>query len=392
MIVLFLQSVGRFFRLLLQSLWPPRDSAARRHPRRVLLMLAFLPLLGLVQLVHWLGFLLDEILFRGYRRVAVEAPVFVTGVPRSGTTMLHRVIAADEQFTTFSTWECLFAPSVTERRVIKGIARVDGWIGKPLARLVRWLEAKAFAGLDDIHDMSLTDAEEDYFVFTALLSCFILVVPFPYADWIWNTAAIDRSMTQTERKRVMQFYHRCVQRHLYAHGQNKRFLSKNASFAPFITSLLELYPDARFVLCLRDPLEVVPSQLSSLTEGMEFFVNNPYDVRFRDRLIGQLSRDYRAAIEAPIPPGQGERVAMRRLKSDLAGEVTALYRKLGLQMSARYGQRLIALGTAANEYRSRHEYRLGDFGLDEPGLREAFADVYAALPADISGPAGSGGR
>ena len=275
--------------------------------------------------------------------------------------------------------------------LIQGLRRVDSWIGRPLARLVRWLEAKAFAGLDDIHEMRLSDAEEDYFVFTPLLSCFILVVPFPYAAWIWDTAAIDRSMPAADRRRIMLFYHRCVQRHLYAQGQGKRFLSKNATFAPFIGSLLELYPDARFVLCLRDPVKVVPSQLSSLREGMELFVNNPYDERFRDRLIGQLLNDYRALMETPIPPGQGGRVAMQRLKTNVAGEVAALYEKLGVQMSAQYSQRLIALGAAANEFRSGHRYELSDFGLDEASLREAFADVYAGLPVDAAPAVSEGG-
>ncbi|WP_166805004.1 sulfotransferase [Nitrosococcus wardiae] len=112
MFFLFLQS----FKIYLAIAWGTFAPGEKGLSwRRALVMVAFLPVFGLVQGLHWLGFLFDEIFFRGYRKVSVFQPLLVLGPPRSGTTLLHRVLAQDSQFTTFATWECLFAPSVTQR-------------------------------------------------------------------------------------------------------------------------------------------------------------------------------------------------------------------------------------------------------------------------------------
>ncbi|MDH3767229.1 MAG: sulfotransferase [Gammaproteobacteria bacterium] len=342
-------------------------------------MLLFLPLFALLQMSHWFGFLLDELFFRSYRKVEINKPVFVSGVPRSGTTMVHRTLALDTQFTTLSTWECLFAPSISQRRLIRLIARADGWIGRPLGRMSRWCEQRAFGGLGDVHGMSLADAEEDYFVFMPVLSCFILVVPFPYAQWLWDIGEFDRRVDPAQRQRLMTYYRRCVQKHLYASGPGKRFLSKNASFPPLLGSLATEFPDARFVFCLRDPLEVVPSQLSSLRSGMEFFCNDPYDFGFRDKMIDQLDYYYRNLIETPIPDEQRAWIKMNQFKPDLSVGVENIYKSLGLAMSDEYRKRLATVSDAARDYCSAHDYRLDEFGLDAASLRARFADTIAEL-------------
>ena len=376
---LFIQSVSRYLRLSALSLWPPRDSGARRSLKRLLIMLLFLPLFGILQLCHWLGFLFDELFFRGYRNVEINDPVFVIGVPRSGTTLVHRTLAADEQFTTLSAWECLFAPSVTQRKIIRAIGKIDRRIGAPLAGVLQRVEQKAFGTLDDVHSMSLGDAEEDYFVFMPVLSCFILIVPFPYSQWLWDVGQFDERLTATARQELMRYYRRCVQKHLYASEPGKRFLSKNASFPPLTRSLVAEFPDARFVMCLRDPLEVVPSQLSSLRDGMAFFGNDPYDHGFRDKMIDQLAYYYRNLVETSIPQEQRVWVEMGQLKSNLSAGVETIYQALGLAMPDEYRQHLISLSGDARDYRSSHDYQLDEFDLDAEGLRARFADSIAAL-------------
>lgn len=380
MIYLFLQAVARFVRLFLLSLWPPRSSAARRSLRRVVLMLVFLPLLALVQLAHWLGFLCDEVFFRGYRRVPVSQPVFVSGVPRSGTTFLHRVLAVDSQFTTFSTWECLFAPSVTERRLVRALAYLDRLVGGPVARLLGWIERRIFTALDDVHEISLTDAEEDYFVFTPVLCCFILVVPFPYAQWIWDMGRFDSAVAPSQQQRLADYYFRCVQKHLYVHGTDKCFLSKNATFMPIMPVLLRRMPDARVIMCVRTPHEVVASQLSSLRDGMEFFCNHAGNTGFRDRIISLLHHYYRLLIDFSSLPGSHATVPMTMLKNDLESVVEKLYREFGLEKSADFAQQLARISEAAADYRSAHSYDLAQFDLNIATIDESFADVYRDLP------------
>ncbi|MFT4901153.1 MAG: hypothetical protein ACI81V_000420 [Lentimonas sp.] len=67
-----------------------------------MLLLAYPLFLGL-QLIHWLGFLIDELCYPHYRRIEVKAPLFIAGIPRSGTSFVHRTLASDPSFTSMTT-------------------------------------------------------------------------------------------------------------------------------------------------------------------------------------------------------------------------------------------------------------------------------------------------
>lgn len=371
MLQLFFATTARMLSVAATSILPGR-LGKRPSWRRTLVMLGFLPLFLLIQGIHWLGFLLDELLFRGYRRVEVREPLFVLGVPRSGTTHLHRVLAQDEQFTTFSTWECLFALSVTERRFWMALARLDRRIGAPFAKLIDRLESSAFAGLEQVHPMRLGDPEEDYFSLTPVLACFILVLPFPQASHLWRIGTFDRDMPAAERDRLLDFYEGCLKRHLFVHGPEKRLLSKNAAFAPLAGSLAERFPQARFIACLRPPGETLPSQLSSLRTGMDLFAVEHVVPDFQDRLLEQLAFYYEnlQRVHAQLAPDRGVLVEMRSLGADLATTVEGVYDRLGLPLSPAFRARLAQAQEKARHYRSAHRH------LDEA------IDAAAPLVAD----------
>jgi len=375
---LFLISIKRFWALGLGALTQSPDGTAALRPRRVLVMLAFLPVLALAQLIHWLGFLLDDLLFRGWRNVEVHAPVFVLGVPRSGTTRLHQVLAQDPQFTTFRTWECLFAPSVTQRRFWLALARIDTSLGRPFGRLLGWLERRVFAGLDDVHAMSLRTPEEDYFALMPILSCFILALPFPGFEHIWRIGRFDRDLPQDERRLILAYYRDCLKRHLYVHGSDRLLLSKNAAFAPLAQSLADRFPDARFIVCLRDPLETVPSQLSSIADGLAFFGVPPDSAPVRDRLVAQLAFYYENldALRRRLPPERHAALGMAELRAGLAPALERIYDKLGLALSPAFAATLAAEQASARRYRSSHHYSLEQFGLDAAEIRRRFAAAY----------------
>ena len=82
-----LQAFRAFLKLLKLTLLHSKGTHARFTARRFRVMAVFLPILFFGQLIHWVGFLLDEIFFRGYRKVAINDPVFIVGIPRSGTTL-----------------------------------------------------------------------------------------------------------------------------------------------------------------------------------------------------------------------------------------------------------------------------------------------------------------
>jgi omega-hydroxy-beta-dihydromenaquinone-9 sulfotransferase len=335
------------------------------------------------QSIHWIGFLLDEIFFRGYRRVEIREPLFVLGVPRSGTTHLHRLIAKDESLTTFSTWECLFAPSVTQRCFWLALGRVDAMLGRPLGRLLGFIEQRAFKELDAVHPMRLGDPEEDYFALMPALASFILILPFPHSDLLWRMGTFDRDMPASKRKRLMDFYAGCLQRHLYVRGRDKRLLSKNAAFAPLAGSLAERFPDARFIVCLREPEATLPSQLSSLEAGIGFFGVRSVVPDFGKRLTDQLSfyYDNLETALAHLPHDRCAWISMRTLKSDPVHPILTVYRQLGLPISEAFRAAIGRAAAEARDYRSPHKYSLEGFGLCRESIDRDLGPLYARLAA-----------
>ncbi|MCG6968743.1 MAG: sulfotransferase [Gammaproteobacteria bacterium] len=378
MLVLIVQTAGRWLQLARDGL-ASGGGAKVRFWRRFMVWLLLMPATAAMLLFHWSCLLLDEILFRGYRKMRIQAPVFITGVPRSGTTFVHRVLAADPQFTTFSTWECLFAPSVTQKKIIVAIAAVDARLGGLLKRLVDTITAAATRNLKDIHATRLDAPEEDYFVFMPLLLCFILVVAFPGAGFIWRMGFFDQAMSAEEKQRLMRYYRACLQKHIYVFGQDKTLLSKNASFASLVQSLAMEFPDARFVYCLRDPKETLPSQLSSLRDAMIACGNDPDSGFFRERMVELLSFYYRNLLDAMSQTKAGTRhsvLKMHALRGDLEAVIKTVYQQLGLTVCPAFESALKSEAEHSSRFRSKHSYSARQFGYDEKTIVQRFAHVY----------------
>ncbi|UEX78713.1 sulfotransferase [Spiribacter halobius] len=376
---------GRALDLLVSALLPPRDGIARLTLRHALSTLALLVLLPIGLAYHWLGFALDEILFRGYRRLPVRAPLFILGVPRSGTTALHHLLAHDPRLTTMRTWECLFAPAISWRYLWRGIARLDARLGSPGAWLVNRAASRLSRGLEGVHPIGLDAPEEDYLALLPRLSCFILVVAFPDAPGLWRLGRGDHGLTGPERRRLMAAYRRCIQRHLYFHGGHRRYLAKNAAFAPLAGSLLEAFPDARVIACLREPAGALSSQLASLDPALSS-LHGPYrrDV-LRERMISQLGLGYDTLLEQlpRLPAGRAVLLPLPAQRRGLAAAVRACYRELGLPLAPPLKNRLAAADAAARHHRSGHRHQLAHWNLDAASVRHRFADVTALL--DLTG-------
>lgn len=240
------------------------------NPRRLLLLFIGYPVYLLIQGVHWAGFLLDEIFFRKYRDVVIKEPLIITGIPRSGATFVHRTLArASDQFTTFQTWECLLAPSITERRIIQFIARLDNRLnGRPLHRLVEKLMDRLSSERADIDEGELTKPGEDYLTLLPVGACFIMVLGLPASRSLWQLGRFQE-MPDEQREVVLKYYKACLQKHLYWAGPDKRLLSKNSAFGSWLPDLRFLLPDARYIACVRKPGEALSSQLSSIRGTLE---------------------------------------------------------------------------------------------------------------------------
>ncbi len=372
---LFFSSLARAVHLWIATFASPWTEG--RSLSGALLVILVWPFFCVLQLLHWIGFALDEIFFRGWRRVEVHRPLFVLGPPRSGTTHLHHVLSMDDRTTTFRTWECLFGLSVTGRMLLLGLGHADRLIGRPFGRVGGWLGRRFLAGMDDVHPFAMDAPEEDFLALMPIMQCFVLVVVFPRADWLWRTARLDTDADDARRRRVMRFYRACVQKHVYVFGAEKRFLSKNASFSGMAESLLDVFPDARIVSTTRDPKKTVPSQLSAIRPGLAAVGFDRISPALRDRFVEQLAFYY-LHLEA-VARARPDRIAVidnDELRDNLEAVVRASFAALGLDVSPQFDEALAEAGRRSRGFSSKHAYTLAEYGLSESMIEKRFDAVY----------------
>lgn len=368
--------VWRWASLARAAVWPPADGCAPWRLEPTVMRTALVAALPLVLAYHWLGLLLDELLFPGYRRVAVTEPVFVWGVPRSGTTAAHRGLAEDPHTTTFSTRECLFALSITYRVIGRALARIDARLGRPLGRALDRFEAWLTEVLGGVHPIDRAAPEEDYWALMPILACFILVVPFPDARAVWRLGAFDAALSVGERQRIARFYHRCIQRHLWFHGPEYRFLSKNAGLAPAAATLSAAYPDARVLCCLREPAGAVASQLASLRPALEALHGSYRQAVLAERMLETLAYFYRHLLATVAElGGRALVVPAAALQRDLHGTLIDAYARLGFPVTPGFDTALWhrAMAEAATPARPRG---LEAMGVAEATVRWRLGDLY----------------
>src|SRR5690606_16265697 len=113
-----------------------------------------------------------------------------------------------------------------------------------------------------MHKVSVFEPEEDFVILGYVFANPLLLVIFPFPDLMANLWAYDREVPPKRVDRMLRFYKRCLQRHLYYHGPDKQHLSKNPYFTSMIQGLHRSFPDAKFILNVRNPHENVPSFLS----------------------------------------------------------------------------------------------------------------------------------
>jgi len=265
----FPAALFRYTRWFFLSLVPGAHPNASLGLRRLGFLLVF-PLFLALQLLHWIAFLIDEILFPEYRKTRVTQPVFIIGIPRSGTTYLHRRLAVKTGFTTVSTWEALLAPAVCERKLVGLVQALDMRLGGHLRRLILWTSSAISSGLDNIHPVRLDAPEEDYLLLLPAGACSFLLLVFPFDPWLARLTAFEW-LSEKERLHLLRFHHAMLQKHIYCQPQGARLLSKNAAFAGWSESLRQHYPDAEFIICTRTPATALASQLSALKPAGSLF-------------------------------------------------------------------------------------------------------------------------
>jgi hypothetical protein len=246
-------------------------------------------------------------------------PLFVLGHWRSGTTLLHELLILDQRHTYPTTYECLCPHHFLWTE----------WFFPPLGSWM--LPAKR---LTDNMAAGWGRPQEEEFALANL------GIPSPYLAWAFpnhgpvNDDYLDlASISAAERERWKQALRRFVQR--VATLRNGRIILKSPTHTARVRTLLEIFPDARFVHVVRDPLAVYPSTVRlwtrlCQTQGLQTVEGTPawVEPQVLDTFVRMYERFERD--RELIPAGHLAEIRFEELTADPVGQMRRVYEQLDL--------------------------------------------------------------
>lgn len=232
---------------------------------------------------------LDKILYPDYQHVKIE-PVFIIGEPRSGTTLLHRTLAGDEEtFFGIRHFEWRY-PFISLLKIIKALG-LENYI----KRMNYWPDTVAGREAANMHPNTLFDYEEDGTFFEENMLHHLLVInKFPFINLITALDSISE-LRPKQQHHFMRVHREVIQKMGYLKGSTKIYLSKEVLSHHKLFLLREYYPQARFIVNLRESAQFLSSWLA-LTRTT-ILTNTGADIngidRFNETLVTRMRYDCR---------------------------------------------------------------------------------------------------
>jgi hypothetical protein len=298
----------------------------------------------------------------------IERPLFIVGLPRTGTSILHELLAQDPANRVPMTWEVMHPWPPPERATYETdprIAQVD----------------RHFAGVDRLipnfkamHPMGATLPQECVALtahdFASMVFHPAYRVP-SYQSWL--DAADLRGVYASHRRQLQYLQWRCP---------GDRWVLKSPGHLWALDALLAVYPDARIVQTHRDPLKVVASlaNLVALLRTMASDRVDRYEIGADWTRLLAAGLERSMAVRAKRPEGDPQVFDMHfaELLRDEIGMVRRIYTHFGLVLSADAEARMRRfLAANPRDKHGVHRYTLAAAGLDARVERPRYAAYQA---------------
>ena len=300
----------------------------------------------------------------------VGGPVFVIGLPRTGTTALSQLVAADPQFRSLRMWESQAptpppetATQDSDPRIAQaeeGLRMLDEMF--PLMKTMHNSEATAATECQDLMGMSFRTFHFDGAV----------RVP-SYLDWLMHC---DMRETYTFHRRVLKL--------LQWHCPPTLWHLKTPVHMFALDALIEAYPNAKFLWSHRDPAKVMGSVCSLIRYVRSWSSDRDDPEELGAEQLDSWAEAVRRAMDFRQRLGDSRfaDVAFADLQHDPVGTLRAGYASLGLTFS-QDSERAVEQWAGEHKPGSRgaHDYELSDYGLTPEGVRERFADYVRTYDA-----------
>ena len=307
----------------------------------------------------------------------VDVAAVVVGLPRTGSTMLHRMLSSAPGMTGVKWWECQnYAP-------FPGEARGDAEPRRAAAKQYLDYMLEHAPDLMSIHPMDIDQSDEELIIMNQLFSSTMIEAMFfvpSYARWL-----IEHSRTRCypDLKEILQSLQWQDQRR-----KGAKWVLKTPGHLMALDAVLETFPGAKIVMTHRDPVSTVPSYCSMMTTllHMASNVDRARIGTFWEKRLAELL-DLFMATRAKVGSADFIDVRYTDLTTHPIEQGKRVLAEAGIPLTPEIVEGMEDWVEAnRREDRAPHLYALSDFDLTREDVERDFA-TYRAAFLDQQAPA-----
>ncbi len=294
--------------------------------------------------------------------VSIERPIFVTGLPRTGTTALHRLLTADPGHQGLEMW----LTEVPQPRPPR-----ETWADNPAFQHIQAAYERHHISHPEfmaVHYMAADQVEECWQLLRQSMRSisYECLAHLPaYSSWLRGQ---DWTDAYRRHRRNLQL--------IGVGDRDRRWVLKNPSHLFALDALLRVYPDALVIQTHRAPRTAIASVCSLAAQATA-----GWSTSFRGEVIGRDQLELWAcglgrftAVRARHDPAQFYDVDYDDFVADPVGTVASMYAYFGLALSGSAREAMQVLHEqSARTAQPAHHYALSDFGLTGHQVDERFA-------------------
>ena len=296
----------------------------------------------------------------------LAAPVLIVGLPRTGTTLLQRVLACDPSFYSMPWWESRYPVPFVDEDLKTPTARIERARGEVKVMV------EAMPKLMAIHPMNADEADEEGMLtehsFRASFNAYAHVPS--YMEWLHST---DETPTYEFLKRGLKFLQwQKRQRGIVAN----RWVLKAPHHLLRMELVLKMFPGIQVIQTHRDPVETIPSIASFIDTLWHIYSSTVDSKAVGHEWSALMARAFRHALQAreQSPQSFMDVRFIDTVKTPLE-VVRAIYAFAGRTLTTEAEARMTHwIEDNRRESRASHDYQPEQFGLSEKQLKQDFAD------------------
>ena len=293
----------------------------------------------------------------------IQRPVFITGMPRSGSTFLHELLAEDEENRVPRVWEVMFPiPDHNSTR-----SEVESRVRKAEACL--WWFRRLAPRANSVYPMRAWTPHECVAIhsYTLLSEEFAMICRVPAYEAFLREA--NFGPTYAWQKRFLQY--------LQLSCPTRQWILKSPDHVHTLEHLLTVFPDAVVIQTHRNPAEVLRSsmQLTEVLEGTFSRAEDPAQTRRREaRSLAEHMEGITSFREAhPKLDGRFIDIKYHELVADPLTVVREIYQRLDKRLTKMAAAGMQSLASKRSRYKGCHGSRtLENLGMDGPCLTRRF--------------------